>query len=92
LKAEAERPRLRVFYSLPGAAEAATLEVPVFEGQVLRIGFTGSAGTTYRVVRSGTVSGAYESVGTATPDSGGRGFFQDPNPPADGAFYRIVAD
>jgi len=92
LKAEAERPRLRVFYSLPGGAEAATLDTPVFEGQVLRIGFTGSPGTTYRVVRSGTLSGAYEAVGTATPDAGGRGVFQDANPPADGAFYRVLAD
>ncbi len=90
LKAEAERPRLRIFYSMPGGAEAATLEMPVFAGATLRVGFTGSPGVTYRVVRSGTVAGAYESIGTATTDAGGRGLLMDNNPPVDGAYYRVV--
>lgn len=92
LKAENERPRLRVFYSIPSGAEAALLDTPAFQGEGLRIGFTGSSGVTYRIVRSASVVGTYEAVGTATPDATGRGSFLDPNPPGEGAFYRVVAD
>ena len=92
LKAESERPRLRVFYSVASAAEAAVLDKPVFQEDSLSIGFTGSSGVTYRVIRSANVAGTYESVGTAKTDSTGRGRFLDANPPAGGAFYRVVAD
>ncbi len=92
LLAEGERPRLRVFYTPAGTAEAAILDTPVFQGDTLRIGFTGSPSVSYRVVRSGTVSGTYESVGNATTDAAGRGLLLDVNPPASGAFYRVVAN
>jgi hypothetical protein len=92
LRPEGERPRLRVFYSVAGAAVAAVLETPSFQGASVRIGFTGTPGAAYRVVRSSSLTGTYETVGTVTTDSNGRGSLLDGNPPGAGAYYRVVAN
>lgn len=92
LRPEGERPRLRVFYSVAGTAVAAVLGTPTFQGASVQIGFTGTPGAAYRVVRSASLTGTYETVGTVTTDSNGRGSLLDGNPPGAGAYYRVVAN
>lgn len=92
LKAEGERPRLRVFYTVGGSAEAAVLGTPSIEGGLLRVGCTGTPGGRYRVERFEVLGGAAVVLGQVVPDSSGRGVLEDPNPPAAGAYYRLVAE
>jgi hypothetical protein len=73
-------------------AVAAVLRTPTFQGASVQIGFTGTPGAAYRVVRSASLTGTYETVGTVTTDSNGRGSLLDGNPPGAGAYYRVVAN
>lgn len=81
------RPQLRVYY----AAAAAPLRITsVTRGaSSVSIGFSGPVGWVCNVLRAGTVTGSYTSIGTATVQSDGTASFTDNSPPAGMAFYRI---
>lgn len=90
LKPEAERPKLRVYFTPPSGAIAAVLRSPVISGGQVQINFTGSGSTTYSILRAPAVTGPWTSVGTATVGGDGRATFTDATPLPDGGFYRVV--
>jgi hypothetical protein len=84
---ERERPQLRVYYSLnpPGLMMLA----PIVSPGSVQVLFTGSASTTYTVLRASTVTGPYSPVGSAMTGGGGTGSFTDNAPLPGAAFYRV---
>lgn len=92
LRPEADRPRLRVYYTVAGVAVAATLQAPTVEQGKVQIRWRGSPGATYRVVRSASLSGSFESLGVSVTDASGSAEFTDNAPVASEAYYRVVAE
>ena len=91
LKPEGERPRLRVYYTVPGSREPASLLTPVFEQGGLRIRFRGTPGSTYRLERSSSLRAGFISVGELTVDSSGEASLIDSTPVSSEAYFRVVA-
>jgi hypothetical protein len=91
LKPEGERPRLRVYYTVPGSREPASLLTPVFEQGGLRIRFRGTPGSTYRLERSSSLGAGFNSVGELTVDSSGEASLIDSTPVSSEAYFRVVA-
>ena len=81
------RPQLRVYYAV-GAAPLRITSITRGTSSV-SLGFSGPAGAVCSVLRAGTVTGSYTSIGTATVQSGGTASFTDNSPPAGKAFYRV---
>jgi len=92
LRPEADRPRLRVYYTVAGVAVAATLQAPTVEQGKVQICWRGSPGATYRVVRSASLLGSFESLGVSVTDASGSAEFTDTAPVASEAYYRVVAE
>jgi hypothetical protein len=92
LRPEADRPKLRVYYTVAGVAVAATLQAPTVEQGKVRITWRGSPGASYRVVRSASLSGSFESLGVSVTDASGSAEFTDTAPVASEAYYRVVAE
>jgi hypothetical protein len=63
---------------------------PVKQGSNWVIQFAGNPSFTYRVQRTTDLTGTWTDLGTATPAENGVGTFNDTNPPAGQAFYRVV--
>ncbi len=91
LKPEAERPRLRVYYTVPGSREPASLLTPVFESGGLRLRFRGTPGSTYRLERSSSLGAGFNVIGESTVDSSGEASLMDSTPVSSEAYYRVVA-
>ena len=91
LKPEGERPRLRVYYMVPGSREPASLLTPMFEQGGLRIRFRGTPGSTYRLERSSSLGAGFNSVGELTVDSSGEASLTDTTPVSSEAYFRVVA-
>jgi hypothetical protein len=81
------RPQLRVYY----AAGTVLLRITsVTRGtSSVSVGFSGPVGAVCSVLRAGTVTGSYASIGSATIQPDGTASFTDNSPPAGKAFYRI---
>lgn len=90
-KPEAERPRLRVYYSASQAVAPASIQLPLLTGGRVELAFKGTPGKTYTVQRSSELGTTWTSLGYAAVDSNGTGAFTDATPPAAGAVYRILA-
>lgn len=90
LKPEAERPRLRVYYTPGAVATAAVLQKPVPGPGNLQVPFTGTANMTYTVERASSPTGPWLPLGTATVATNGTATFTDPAPLPGAAFYRVV--
>ncbi|MEO6034288.1 MAG: DNRLRE domain-containing protein [Verrucomicrobiota bacterium] len=84
---ERDRPRLRVYFT-PGAP-ATRIQSITRTFTTVTIQFTGVAGETYNIVRSGTVDGTYSRVGSAVAGGDGTATFTDNPPLPDAGFYRI---
>jgi hypothetical protein len=87
---ERNRPRLRVYYSPRTTVSAPVLQAPGWSSGSVVIRFTGQPGTAYTLQRSGTLSGAWNPLGTALTDAYGQATYTDSAPLSDGAFYRAV--
>lgn len=85
--AERERPQLRVFYT-PGVPPV-VLQAPVVTPGSVEIRFSGGIGETYTVLRAPSVTGPWNSIGTAVVQSNGTATLVDNSPLAGGAFYRV---
>jgi hypothetical protein len=90
LKPEAERPRLRVYFSAGTSAVPAVLLPPIISPGQVQVKFTGTIGATYTVLRAPTVTGTYDPIGTATVTGGGQGTLNDNAPLSPNAFYKVV--
>ncbi len=90
LKPEAERPKLRVYFTAPSGAVAAVLRPPVLSTGQVQVKFTGSGSMTYSILRAPAVTGPWTSVGTATVGGDGQATFTDATPLPEGGFYRVV--
>jgi hypothetical protein len=62
---------------------------PIVSPGSVQVLFTGSASTTYTVLRASTVTGPYSPVGSAMTGGGGTGSFTDNAPLPGAAFYRV---
>ncbi len=90
-KPEAERPRLRVYYSVGTAsATPAMLAKPVVSPTQIQVPFTGSAGMTYTVLRAPAIAGPWSPIGSATVAPNGQATNTDNAPLSGRAFYRVV--
>lgn len=92
LRPEAERPRLRVFYTVAAAGEAATLGTPAVGDGKVELRFRGTPGARYRVLRSVRLGGAEQEVSVVQADGAGSGVYTDVLALDDAAFYRVVAE
>jgi hypothetical protein len=81
---EKNRPQLRVYYIPSIVIRSITRDA-----STATIVFSGVIGNTYSVLRSGTVTGGYSSIGTATVQPDGSATFTDNSPLPGAAFYRI---
>jgi len=90
LKPEAERPRLRVYYTPGAVAAPAVLQPPVPGPGVVQVLFTGTANMTYTVQRAAAATGPWFPLGTATVATNGTATFPDNAPLPGTAFYRVV--
>jgi hypothetical protein len=87
--AENERPRLRVFYTIPPAPETIVLQRPVVSQSGVQLNFTGAPNTLYYVLRAPSVTGPWSTNGTTLSGSGGQAAYTDPSPLPGAAFYRV---
>lgn len=63
------------------------------QGEMVRnLTWRSVAGRTYAVLRSPSLTGPFTSIATAIPASPEVNSFSDPNPPQEGAFYKIVVE
>jgi hypothetical protein len=85
-----ERPRLRVFYTLNGAAATPVVHRLGFSPSQVQVPFSGTVGKTYSIMRAPSPSGPWSSVGTATVGSDGNASFMDNTPLSLQGYYRIV--
>lgn len=87
--AEQNRPRLRVYYT-PGAVPPQIVLLPptVTPASVV-IRFSGAPNTPHTIQRSGTLTGEFTTIGTASTGLDGTATFTDTAPLPDSAFYRI---
>jgi hypothetical protein len=90
LAPEAERPRLRVYFTPGVFAVPAILGAPVVTATSVQFGFTGTPGFTYTVLRAPSVDGPWTPAGLATVAPDGMANFTDNAPLPEGAFYRVV--
>jgi hypothetical protein len=86
---ERDRPRLRVYYTANATVGPIVIQNIQRTPSTAVITFSGSVGTQYTILRSGTVNGNYTPAGTATVQPGGTGTFTDNAPLPGAAFYRI---
>ena len=87
--AESERPRLRVFYMVPTAAETILLHQPVLSQNGVQLHFTGAPNTVYHVLRAPAVLGPWSTNGVVTSNSEGHATYTDPSPLPGASFYRV---
>jgi hypothetical protein len=86
---EQNRPRLRVYYT-PGAVTPQIVAFPpTVTATSVVIRFSGAPNTPHSILRSGTLTGQFTSIGTASTGLDGTGTFTDSAPLPDSAFYRI---
>ncbi len=81
-----DRPRLRVYYTFTPVLSITSITRGPTSAT---INFSGPPSTLLSVRRSGTVTGTYSVIGTATTAGDGTATFTDNSPPAGSAFYRI---
>jgi len=86
----AYRPRLTVYFTPGALPENIVLATPTIVGGKPQLTFTGTAGRTYSVLRTGSLGGSWTSVGTATANSSGTATFTDNSPLPNAGFYRIA--
>ncbi len=86
---EIGRPQLRVFYTPGSGSVAAVLLKPTVTQSSVTVRFTGTIGSTYTVLRSGSLTGSFTSIGTATVQGDGTATLIDNAPLAGTAFYRV---
>jgi hypothetical protein len=87
--AENDRPRLRVYYTVPPAPETIVLQKPVVSQGGVQLNFTGAANTLYYILRAPGVTGPWSTNGTATTGSNGQATYTDTAPLPGAAFYRV---
>ena len=64
---------------------------PISGGTTWHLSFQALSGRTYTVQRAPAPSGPWSGLGTFLTGTNGVGYFEDPHPPSDGAFYRTAA-
>lgn len=90
LAPEAERPKLRVYFTPGALAIPAVLSSPAVTPAGVQLAFRGTPGFTYTVQRAASVDGAWLPIGPATVGADGTASFTDASPLAGSGFYRIV--
>lgn len=85
---EADRPRLRVYYTAVPNFRA-TLLTPELLVTGLRIHFRGMPAQNYTILRAAKVDGPYVPIGTTEVQPNGTGMYTDGVPLSGAAFYRI---
>lgn len=90
LKPEAERPKLRVYFTPPSGPVPAVLKSPLVTGGQVQVPFTGTAGTNYSILRAPAVNGPWAPAGSATVGSDGKAVYIDAAPLPGASFYRVT--
>jgi hypothetical protein len=86
---EQNRPRLRVYYTPGAVPPQIVLLPPTVTPTSVGIRFSGAPNTPHTIQRSGTLTGEFTSIGTASTGLDGTGTFTDTAPLPNSAFYRI---
>ena len=83
-------PQLAVYYTLPAGygVKPVLLPLQITGGQVV-VNFTGTAGSSYTVWRTGSLPGTWTSLGSVTVGQNGTGTCTDTSPLTTACYYRV---